>query len=67
MNEIIIPEVGANWFETSVDMIMMCAHSAQESRERDWRGLVEGVGGLKVGNIWGVDGAVEKVIEVLAE
>jgi hypothetical protein len=67
LNEIIIPEVGANWFETSVDMIMMCAHSAQERRERDWRGLVEGVGGLKVGNIWGVDGAVEKVIEVLAE
>jgi hypothetical protein len=48
-------------------MIMMCAHSAQERRERDWRGLVEGVGGLRVGNVWGVDGAVEKVIEVLAE
>lgn len=67
LNEIIIPEVGAGWFETSVDMIMLCAHSAQERRERDWRALVEGVGGLRVGNIWGVDGAVEKVIEVLSE
>ena len=67
LNEIIIPEVGAGWFETSVDMIMLCAHSAQERRERDWRALVEGVGGLRVANIWGVDGAVEKVIEVVLE
>lgn len=67
LNEIIIPEVGAGWFETSVDMIMLCAHSAQERRERDWRGLIEGVEGLRVGDIWGVDGAVEKVIEVLLE
>jgi len=67
LNEIIIPEVRAGWFETSVDMIMLCAHSAQERRERDWRALVKGVGGLRVGNVWGVDGAVEKVIEVLLE
>lgn len=65
LNEIIIPEVGAGWFETSVDMIMLCCHSAQERRERDWRALVEGVGGLKVANIWDVDGAVEKVIEIV--
>lgn len=65
LNEIIIPEVGAGWFETSVDMIMMSAHSAQERRENQWRRLVESVGGLKVGEIWDVDGAVEKIIEIL--
>jgi hypothetical protein len=65
LNEIIIPETGANWFETSVDLIMLCAHSAQERRERDWRALMESVGGLKVGNVWNVDGAVEKGIEVV--
>lgn len=65
LNEIIIPDVGAGWFETSVDMIMMCCHSAQERRERDWRALVEGVEGLKVAGIYDVDGAVEKVLEVV--
>lgn len=65
LNEIIIPDTGAGWFETSVDMIMLCAHSAQERRERDWRALVDGVGGLKVRNVWNVDGAVEKVIEIV--
>lgn len=65
LNEIIIPDVGAGWFETSVDMIMMCCHSAQERRERDWRALVEGVEGLKVVGVYDVDGAVEKVLEVV--
>lgn len=65
LNEIIIPEVGAGWFETSVDMIMMCCHSAQERREKHWRSLIESVDGLKVNNIWNVDGAVEKVIEIV--
>ena len=37
LNEIIIPETGASWFETSVDMIMMVCHSAQERRERQER------------------------------
>lgn len=65
LNEIIIPDTGAGWFETSVDMIMLCAHSAQERRERDWRTLVDGVGGLRVQRVWDVDGAVEKVVEVV--
>lgn len=64
LNEIIIPETGASWFETSVDMIMMVCHSAQERRERHWKELVDSVGGLKISNIWNVDGAVEKIIEI---
>jgi hypothetical protein len=65
LNEIIIPEIGAGWFETSVDMIMMCAHSAQERREKDWKHLIDSVGGLKISNMWDVDGAVEKIIEIV--
>ncbi|KAM0712360.1 hypothetical protein Q7P37_011455 [Cladosporium fusiforme] len=65
LNEIIIPETGAGWFETSVDMIMLCAHSAQERRESHWKSLVESVEGLKVANIWNVAGAVEKIIEIV--
>ena len=64
LNEIVIPEVKAGWFETSVDLIMMTANSAQERREWEWRELIEGVDGLKVRKIWDVEGAAEKVIEV---
>ncbi|KFY89855.1 hypothetical protein V500_05419 [Pseudogymnoascus sp. VKM F-4518 (FW-2643)] len=66
LNEIVIPDENAGWFETSVDMLMMQVHSAQERREREWIGLVDAVGGLRVKHIWNVDGAVEKVIEIEA-
>ncbi|PVH85559.1 S-adenosyl-L-methionine-dependent methyltransferase [Cadophora sp. DSE1049] len=64
LNEIVIPEQNAGWFETSVDVLMMHVHSAQERREREWRELVGKVDGLKVTKIWDVEGAVEKVIEI---
>lgn len=64
LNEIIIPETKARWFETGVDMIMLTCHSAHERRERAWRKLVEDVDGLKVNRIWEVAGAIEKVIEI---
>ena len=48
LNEIVIPEQNAGWFETSVDVLMMHVHSAQERREREWRELVGKVDGLKV-------------------
>jgi hypothetical protein len=66
LNEIVIPEMKAGWFETSVDLLMMQCHSAQERREREWMGLVNEVGGLRVRRIWNVEGAVEKVIEIEA-
>ena len=64
LNEIVIPKQNAGWFETSVDVLMMHVHSAQERREREWRELVGKVDGLKVTKIWDVEGAVEKVIEI---
>ncbi|KAH8807365.1 O-methyltransferase-domain-containing protein [Xylogone sp. PMI_703] len=66
LNEIVIPEEKAGWFETSVDLLMLQVHSAQERREREWRGLVDEVGGLTVKRIWDVEGAVEKIIEIEA-
>lgn len=66
LNEIVIPETEAGWFETSVDLLMMQVHAAQERRERGWNQLVERVGGLRVRHIWDVEGAVEKVIEIEA-
>jgi len=64
LNEIIVPDVNARWFETGVDLIMMGVHSSHERREKAWRKLVDEVGGLKVNRIWDVAGAIEKVIEV---
>jgi hypothetical protein len=63
INEFVIPDTGADWFSTSVDMLMMVAHSAAERRENDWRVLLESVG-LKMVKIWDCDGAPEKLIEV---
>jgi hypothetical protein len=66
LDEIVIPEEKAGWFETSVDLLMMQVHSAQERREREWMDLVDGVGGLRVRRIWDLEGAVDKVIEIEA-
>lgn len=64
INDIVIPETGAGWFEVAVDLVMMWIHSAQERRERAWRSMIESVEGLKVTKIWNIEGASEKVIEV---
>lgn len=64
INEIVIPETDAGWFETSVDMLMLFAHSGQERREQTWRLLIESVDGLKVTRIWDCAGAPEKLIQV---
>jgi len=66
LDDIVIPEEKAGWFETSLDLLMMQVHSAQERREREWMDLVDGVGGLRVRRIWDLEGAVDKVIEIEA-
>lgn len=63
LNELIIPDRDANWFSTSVDILMMMVHSAQERTETDWRNLVERVG-LKITKIWDCSGAPQKILEV---
>jgi hypothetical protein len=63
INEIVIPDTGADWFSTSVDMLMMVTHSAQERREKDWTTLVESAG-LKIAKIWQCGEAPERLIEV---
>ncbi|KAF2112724.1 putative hydroxyindole O-methyltransferase [Lophiotrema nucula] len=63
LNEIVIKDKDADWFSTSVDMLMMLCHSAYERTESDWRALCEGVG-LRVSKIWDCEGNPEKVIEI---
>ena len=64
VNEMVIPETGARWMETGLDILMMAVHAAQERREREWMKLVEEVDGLQVNKIWLVEGAVETLIEI---
>lgn len=64
INEIVVPDYAAQWYQTSIDMLMLSCHAAQERREREWRSLIEEVGGLEIRKIWDVAGAVEKVIEI---
>lgn len=63
INEIVIPDQGAGWFSTSVDMLMMLVHSAEERREAQWRELIGSVG-LKIVKIHDVGVSPEKLIEV---
>lgn len=63
LNEIVISDMDAHWFSTSVDMIMLAVHAAQERTESAWRQLVESVG-LKITKIWDCDGNPEKILEI---
>lgn len=63
INEIVVPDRRAEWYSTSVDMLMMACHSSAERREKHWRALIESAG-LKISKIWDCDGAAEKLIEV---
>lgn len=64
INDIVVAEQGADWYSTSIDMLMMATHGAQERRAKEWRALLEGVEGLKVVKIWECAGTPEKLIEV---
>src|SRR3569833_2381659 len=63
INELVVPESGADWFTTSVDMIMLGFHAAHERRENEWKELVESVG-LKFTKICQCSEAMEKFIVV---
>ena len=64
INEMVIQDQGADWFSTSMDILMMMVVGAHERREREWKALIEGIEGLKVVKIWECHGAAEKLIEV---
>ncbi|KAF2727216.1 O-methyltransferase [Polyplosphaeria fusca] len=63
LNEIVVPDTGAGWFATGVDMLMMQCHAAQERTESDWRALVESVG-LSLSKVWECEGSAEGLLEI---
>lgn len=63
INENVIPDMGAYWETTSLDLIMMAIGSGERT-ESHWRALLESAG-LRVVGIW--NAAAQKGVESLIE
>jgi hypothetical protein len=67
INELVLPDQGANWVTTSLDMGVMTCLAARERTEKEFRDLFESVG-LVVQGIWKHPQGFDSVIELtLAE
>lgn len=62
INENVIPDKGAHWLSTALDMVMMTILSACERTEQDWRALLESAG-FKIVKIWTYEPGTESLIE----
>ncbi|KAJ5787090.1 hypothetical protein N7457_002080 [Penicillium paradoxum] len=62
INENVIPDTGAHWQATSLDMIMMVDLAAKERTEKQWYQVIEPVG-LKITKIWTPSDSAESLIE----
>jgi hypothetical protein len=64
INENIIPNTGADWQATALDMMMITLFSSKERTRKDWGELLEAPElGLKITGVWGVRNGVESLIE----
>ncbi|KAG8531974.1 uncharacterized protein KY384_003610 [Bacidia gigantensis] len=66
LNEMVVPDQGAEIVATQVDMIMMATLAACERTESHWRKLIEEAG-LRIDRIWTETSDAESVIEVVLE
>ena len=64
LNEMIVPDVGAEIVATQLDMIMMACFASCERTVSHWRQLIEQAG-LKMEKIWTEKADSESVIEVI--
>ena len=62
INEYVVPDQGAHWVSTSLDMIMMASLSASERTEQRWRALLKSAG-FEVVKIWTYEPGSESLIE----
>lgn len=62
INENVIPDTGAHWQATALDLVMMADFASQERTERQWSRLIEGAG-MKINKIWTVVASAESLIE----
>ncbi|KAJ5474461.1 hypothetical protein N7475_004027 [Penicillium sp. IBT 31633x] len=62
INENVVPNTGAHWQATALDMIMMVDLAAKERTEKQWYQVIEPVG-LKIIKIWTPLDSAESLIE----
>ena len=62
INENVIPDTGAHWQATALDIVMMADFAAKERTERQWHTLIESAG-LRIVKIWTVQTSTESLIE----
>jgi len=64
INDHVVPDLGASWKVTSIDLYMMSLGASAERTEAEWRALLASVG-LKITGIWISDPGTESVIEAM--
>lgn len=62
INDNVMPDRGAHWVATGLNLFMMTVFTGNERKGAQWRSLLEDVG-LKVNNMWLWEGGVEGVVE----
>ena len=62
INENVIPNTGAQWEATALDIMMLTLLASRERTQENWEKLL-GEAGLKICNIWTVANGVESLIE----
>ena len=62
INETVIPNKGAHWLNTALDMVMMVNFSACQRTEGNWRTLLASAG-YKIIKIWSHEPGTESLIE----
>ena len=62
INENVIPDSGADWQATALDMMMLTSFSSRERTLDDWLQLLEPAG-LKITKVWGGGNGTESLIE----
>ena len=62
INDYVIPDQGAHWMSTALDMIMMANLSTSERTEPSWRALLQ-LAGFEIIKIWTFAPGTESLIE----
>jgi hypothetical protein len=63
IHEHVIPEVGAYWEDTALDMVMLTVLSAHQRTRAAWYNLIETRVGLSIVKIWGDGNGSQSLIE----
>lgn len=62
IHENVIPDTGAHWQSTALDLIMMSMVSSKERKETEWRQVIQAAG-LQIAKIWKPSSGAESLIE----